>query len=343
MKEQNRRLFMKNLTLATGTLMSTSFGCIKTTHSKGSMQNRRDLIHALEGVHNFMVTIFHPDFELDSEGLRQNVSDHAQGFHKKMSIVVAGGLGELYSLDIEEHRALVTAAVAGADGKMPVIAGIGGGYRNAMRMAKNAARAGADAVLLFPPGSRWGQREGTYRCCLDVAKSVDIGVLIYPRSEDYWPELLKQLARIENIIGFKDPSGDTKVGSTIGSIIPENFLWIAEGENHAVKTLPVGGRAYTTAVATFVPKASYDFWSAGIAGNNKKMTQVLTNRIEPIVKLRGVKSGYGISGIKIGLKSLGRAGGPVRPPGTQVDPKDRTTIAKIAHLHSEVRRDSSGD
>ena len=188
-----------------------------------------------------MVTTFHPDFELDSEGLRRNVADHARGFHQNMTIVVAGGLGELYSLDIEEHRALVTAAVAGADGKMPVVAGVGGGYRNAVSMARNAEQSGADAVLVFPPGSRWGLEEGTYRCCLDVARAVDIGVLIYPRSEEYWPRLLTRLSRIENIIGFKDPSGDTRVGLALGDLVPEDFLWVAEGEGHAAKTLPVGG------------------------------------------------------------------------------------------------------
>ena len=208
-----------------------------------------------------------------------------------MTIVVAGGLGELYSLDIEEHRALVTAAVAGADGKMPVVAGVGGGYRNALSMARNAEQSGADAVLVFPPGSRWGLEEGTYRCCLDVAKAVDIGVLIYPRSEEYWPRLLKRLSRTENIIGFKDPSGDTQVGLALGDLVPEDFLWVAEGEGHAAKTLPVGGRAYTTAVATFVPQASHAFWKHGVAGEKEQMNRVLKDKIEPVVKLRGVQPG----------------------------------------------------
>ena len=30
---------------------------------------------------------FHSDFELDSEGLRRNVADHARGFHRNMTIV----------------------------------------------------------------------------------------------------------------------------------------------------------------------------------------------------------------------------------------------------------------
>lgn len=340
MRKHSRRGFVQDLALAAGTLALGPMAACQAAPRPGTSRNRRDLIQSLQGVHNFMVTTFHGDFELDSEGLRRNVADHARGFHRNMTIVVAGGLGELYSLDIEEHRALVTAAVAGADGKMPVVAGVGGGYRNAVSMARNAEQSGADAVLVFPPGSRWGLEEGTYRCCLDVAKSVDIGVLIYPRSEEYWPRLLKRLSRIENVIGFKDPSGDTRVGLALGDLVPEDFLWVAEGEGHAAKTLPVGGRAYTTAVATFVPRASHTFWRHGVAGEKEQMNRVLEEKIEPVVKLRGVQPGYGISAIKVALESLGRAGGPVRPPGTQVAEKDMEVIAEIARSHSEVRRES---
>jgi 5-dehydro-4-deoxyglucarate dehydratase len=339
MSERSRRRFVKDLALAAGTLALSPLASCQAAPAPRMDRDRKDLIRALQGVHNFMVTTFHSNFELDSEGLRRNVADHARGYHEKMTIVVAGGLGELYSLDIEEHRALVTAAVAGADGKMPVVAGVGGGYRNALSMARNAEQSGADAVLVFPPGSRWGLEEGTYRCCLDVAKAVNIGVLIYPRAEEYWPRLLKRLAQVENIIGFKDPSGHTKVGLALGDLIPDNFLWIAEGEGHAVKTLPVGGRAYTTAVATFVPQASHAFWKHGVAGDKQKMNHVLQNQIEPVVKLRGVQPGYGVSAIKVALESLGRAGGPVRPPGTQVAEKDQSIIAEIARSHSEVRRE----
>lgn len=339
MKKRSRRGFVQDLALAAGTLALGPLAACQAAPRPGASRNRRDLIQSLQGVHNFMVTIFHGDFELDSEGLRRNVADHARGFHQNMTIVVAGGLGELYSLDIEEHRALVTAAVAGADGKMPVVAGVGGGYRNAVSMARNAEQSGADAVLVFPPGSRWGLEEGTYRCCLDVAKAVDIGVLIYPRSEEYWPRLLKRLSRIENIMGFKDPSGDTKVGLALGDLVPEDFLWVGEGEGHAAKTLPVGGRAYTTAVATFVPQASHAFWMHGVAGEKEPMNRVLKDKIEPVVKLRGVRPGYGISAIKVALESLGRAGGPVRPPGTQVAEQDKAVIAEIARSHSEVRRE----
>ena len=64
-----------------------------------------------------------------------------------MVIVVSGGLGELFTLSVDEHKSLLSAAVAGAQGKFPVVAGVGGGYTNALRMARNAEEAGADACV----------------------------------------------------------------------------------------------------------------------------------------------------------------------------------------------------
>ena len=66
------------------------------------------------------------------------------------------------------------------------------------------------------------------------------------------------------------------------------------------------------------------------------MNAVREQKIDPVLELRRVKPGYGISGIKVGLEALGLAGGPVRPPGTQVLAADRAKIAEIAIRHSEA-------
>ena len=64
---------------------------------------------------------------------------------------------------------------------------------------------------------------------------------------------------------------------------------------------------------------------------------VYEQRIEPIIGIRSLKPGYGISGIKVALEALGRAGGPTRPPDTQVAEPDRPAIADILARHPEVK------
>ena len=84
-----------------------------------------------------------------------------------------------------------------------------------------------------------------------------------------------------------------------------------------------------------VPEASRVFWEAGVAGKMEEMKRIYDERIEPVMKVRSLREGYGASGIKVALEELGRAGGPVLPPGTQVLPEDRAKLGEIVRKYAE--------
>src|SRR5262249_19317216 len=168
--------------------------------------------------------------------------------------------------------------------KMPVVVGAGGGYKLALRMARNAEEAGADAILLFSPPYGPESADGVSEYFKAVAASVGIGIVLYPRGkEGFGPDVLKRLASVPNVVGFKDPSGGIAMGQAVGNLIQDDLVWIAEGEIHALAALPAGARAYTTAVATFVPEACRQFWKLGAAGDRAGMEGVLQKRIGPLV------------------------------------------------------------
>ena len=83
-----------------------------------------DLRSRLTGVVGFPVTPFTDALAVDLAGLRANVA--AMTAHPFCVIVAAGGTGELYSLNTEEHTAVVRTSVEATAGRMPVIAGVGG-------------------------------------------------------------------------------------------------------------------------------------------------------------------------------------------------------------------------
>ena len=332
---RSRRDALKRIAFAAGgaTLFASAGTAAKVR--SGSRRSITDLRQALGGVHNFMITPFRPNYDLDAEGLRKNVAYHAAGTTENMTIVVGGGLGELFSLDLEEHKAMVTAAVEAARGRMPVVAGAGGGYRLALRMARTAEETGADALLLFSPPYGSESAEGAYQYFRAVASSVRIGIIAFPHGkDDFWPDVLRRLVSVPNVIGFKN--GGMELGRSLGSLVPDRLLWVAEGEKPALDAFPAGARAFSSPVAAFVPEACLEFWKRGVAGDQQGMREVLRTRIEPILQVRSVKPHYGISGLKVALEALGRAGGPVRPPGTQVLSEDRAAIGEIARKHSET-------
>ena len=339
MTGNQRRRFLKTVGLAAGATLAPSAGC---SLNPGPGRSMEELTRACRGVHNFLTTPFLPDGALDAKGLRGNVAYHAERHARDMAIVVTCNLGELFSLDLEEHRAAGRAAVEGARGKMPVIQGVAGGYQLTLEMARNAERAGVDALMLFAPPYGSPTARGVYEYMHRLATSVRMGVFVnmwhgYAVAvEDYWPQVIRELAGLPNVIGFQDSSGGLEVGHSLGSLIPDRFLWIARGEGHAVKALPAGARAYTAAVACLAPNACREFWEKGTAGNRAGMNRILEQRIAPMAAVRSLRPGYSAAGIKAALETVGRAGGPTRPPMGQVAAEDRPRIEAIVRRHAET-------
>ncbi len=300
-----------------------------------------ELITALDGPHNYLPTPFHADYSVDPEGLRRNVAYHAE--RDRLPVAVAGGYGEGWKLSPEEHREMVAAAVAGARQQMPVMAGVIGGYQISIEMARNAEKAGADALVIFPPRGQHWRAESYYEYYKDIISSVSIGAVVLPRGQnEFWPEVLIRLAEIPNMIGFfpsLGPDSDyyPRTGGQILEAVAKPLLFMAENEPAASDSFSRGSRAYSTAAAALVPEASRRFWKHGVAGETARMEEVLKTELDPILHIRGYKPGYGVSGIKVAMEALGRAGGPVRPPGTQVDAADRAGIAEILRKHPETR------
>ena len=296
------------------------------------------LREALAGVHNYLPTPFFSNYRLDADGMRENVAYHVRAGSENMTITVAGGYGEGFTLDLEEHEAAVAAAVEGAQGKIHIMAGVVGGYGIARRMARNAEAAGADSLIIFFPRTSTPTTETSYSYFRDLAESVNIGVVAFPFGKhDFWPGVLERLAVVPNVVGFFPPTGGPEFGKTVSSLVPGRYIWIAENEDQAIGAFPHGSLAYSTAAAAIVPDASREFWRYGVSGDVERMMEVYDKLIKPIIGIRGLKPGYGISGIKAALELLGRAGGPTRPPDTQVAEPDRPAIAEILSRHPEVR------
>ena len=337
----SRRNLCKTGALALGSL-ALPWGCHQPPASPGRRwSSAEELIQALDGPHNYLPTPFQADYSVDLEGLRRNVAYHAE--RDRLTVVVGGGYGEGWKLSLDEHREVVAATVAGARQQMPVMAGVIGGYKISIDMARNAEKAGADALVIFPPRGRHWRAENYYEFYRDIIASVSIGAVILPSGQhDFWPKVLIRLAEIPNMIGFfpslgADEDYYPRTGGQILEAVAKPLLFMAENEPAASRSFSRGSRAYSTAAAALVPEASRRFWKHGVAGEAAKMEQVLKTEVDPILKIRGYQPGYGISGIKVAMEALGRAGGPVRPPGTQVDAEDRSGIAEILRKHPETR------
>ena len=65
------------------------------------------------------------------------------------------------------------------------------------------------------------------------------------------------------------------------------------------------------------------------------METILRDRIDTMARVRSLRPGYHVSGLKAAWEVLGGAGGPVRLPLRPVLSQDRSVIASIVHRYAE--------
>jgi len=284
----------------------------------------------LHGVVSFPVTPFKADLSLDLDGLRKNIRAVLQ--HPVCAIVAAAGTGELYSLSVAEHRAVVKAVVEEVAGKVPVLAGTGFNPPIAAELAWQAAENGADGILAFPPYYPSPDDEGTIAYYRSIAEATDLPLLIYTR--DWFnpgPALAEKLATtIPNLIAWKDGQADLRRYQMIRERLSNRFHWIGgAGDDMVPGYYSIGIRTYTSSVANVAPKLSirlHELASNTKEGQSDELSRLMNDLIIPLYALRARRRGYEVSAMKSMMELIGLAGGPVRPPLVNLQSQEIDTL-----------------
>ena len=124
------------------------------------------------------------------------------------AVCVAGTTGEAATLTESEWEQLLVAAVRGAGGKIPVIAGVGSNSTaRAVALAEKAKAGGADAVLAVTPYYNGGTDDGIVAHYHGIADA-GLPVLVYnvPKRTgvDISVDLYRRIAAHPNVAGVKE-------------------------------------------------------------------------------------------------------------------------------------------
>lgn len=279
------------------------------------MVKPEELRKKLPGVVAFPITPFHSDLSLDIAGLRKNLQKLVK--FPLSAIVAAGGTGELYSLSVEEHLEVVKATVEEVRGRIPVFAGAGFNCPIGMSQARQAERAGADAILLFPPYYPNADDETLADYYAALAQATSLGVFVYSRDwvnpGPPWVERLS--ARISNLVGWKDGQGDTRRYQQIMQRVGDRLYWIGgAGDDCVPAYYSIGVRTYTSSIATVAPRISLELHEAAADNDRKKLAKLMSEYVLPLYAFRTRRKGYEVSVMKEMMNLAGLAAGPVRPP-----------------------------
>lgn len=297
--------------------------------TEGVAQRLRDGMAG--GVLSFPLTSFREDGRLDLEAYRTYLTaqlDTAPG-----AVFPACGTGEFFSLDEDEYSAVVRATVEIADGRLPVVAGIGYGWAQALRFARIAEEAGADAALVLPHYLVVAPQDGLVEQLRRIASGTSLPLIAYQRGQvAFTAESLRRIAEIPTVIGLKDGHSDLDLLQRLTLAAPDGFLFFngaSTAEIQARAYATVGVPAYSSAVHAFAPEIANAFFAALRAGDDAGVTKLLRDFYVPLVELRDRVPGYAVSLVKAAARLRGLPVGTVRAPLTEPGPDDLAALAKV--------------
>jgi 5-dehydro-4-deoxyglucarate dehydratase len=284
------------------------------------------------GLLAFPVTHFRADGAFDEDPYRASIAANIE--NEAVALFAPGGTGEFFSLTLDECRKVVRAAVAEAKGKLPIIAGVGYGTAMAVEFARAAEQEGADGILVLPQYLLTVEQEGLYRHIAAICRAVKIGVIVYNRDNCLFAaETLEKLAENHpNLIGFKDGEGDVEQLVRVRRRLGDRFVYVGgmpTAEVFAVPYLAAGFTTYSSAVFNFIPKTAQRFYKAVRSGDTKTTDTLLEKFFIPYIALRNRRRGYAVSIVKAGLRVVGKAAGPVRPPLTDLTDDETAELKRI--------------
>lgn len=215
--------------------------------------------------------------KVDEKKLRELVD-----FHVKKgtdALVPCGTTGESATLSFEEHEKVVEVVIDEARGKIPVIAGTGSNNtEEALKLTKHAKEAGADGALVITPYYNKPTQRGMYLHFEKIAKEVDIPIVLYNvpgrTCVNLLPETVAKLAKIKNIVGIKEASGDLKQASDIVSLCGNKFDLISGDDFIVLPMLALGGKGVISVVANLVPAEMVALVDEFNKGNLEKAKEI---------------------------------------------------------------------
>ena len=297
----------------------------------------QELKRVLEsGLLSFPLTDFDPQ-------LRFNPKPYAERLEWLMpygasALFAAGGTGEFFSIEPDEYSDVMKVAIDTCKGRMPIIAGAGGGTTLAVKYAQEAERLGAQGLLLLPHYLTEASQEGLIAHVQHVCRSVKFGVIVYNRGAcRLTPESLAILMdTCPNPIGYKDGFGDIALMVAVRRKLGDRVAYLGglpTAELFAAPYKAMGVPVYSSAVFNFIPRTAVEFYNAHAKGDTAFTNKIIDTFFLPYVALRNRGQGYAVSIVKAGATIIGHGAGPVRPPLSELKPNEveelRTLIAKL--------------
>ncbi len=281
---------------------------------------------ALRGAMTALVTPFRADGDVDVDALKKivrwQVASHIHG------LAPCGTTGEGATLGAEETIRVIEAVVEAAERRVPVVAGCGSNdTRRTVERAREAARAGADALLVVTPYYNKPNRSGMIAHYRAVAEATACPVVVYNvpgrTGQNLGAELILRLAEIPGIAGVKEASGNLEQIAAVLAMRAPGFAVLSGDDALALATVALGADGLVSVVSNEAPAETAAMVAAALEGDMARARD-LHYLLLPLMRANFVETNP--VPVKAGLGILGRCREDVRAPLGPPEPSTREAV-----------------
>jgi len=220
------------------------------------------------GVFPAVTTKFTPDDQLDHAEMERCFALQMEAGCD--GLIVAGSLGEGPMLSQDEKIEVLKTAQKVA-GRKPVLVTVNEpGTREAATMAKRAAKAGANGLMVVPSPIYHTNPDETVAALSAVAAAGDLPIMIYSNRLAYRVDVtiadMERLAKDERFVAIKESSDDIRRSTDIINHFGDRFDLFTGVDNLAFEALSVGAIGWVAGLVVAFPKetvAIYQLMKAG--------------------------------------------------------------------------------
>jgi len=299
------------------------------------------------GIHAATVAPMRADYEIDQKALAAHVAYVAR-VPGICGLLINGHAGENYHLSRDEHRGVVEIARASVPESCWLTAGVNAeSSLEAAKIAADAERAGANALLVFPPNS-WGLHHDVGMAAAHhahVEQATSLPIILYQAPVGagrmaYQTPIIERLIASPRVKAIKEGSWEVATFEQNWRLVGQrrpDIAVLGSGDEHLLTSYMIGSQGAQVSLAAIIPELIASLHEAAISRRWDE-ARVLHERIYPlsVAIYRRAPGNRATARLKTCLKLLGRLACDVARPPIQPLPAEEIVELKDALRHAKV-------
>ena len=253
-------------------------------------------------------------------------------------LIVCGSLGEGPMLTLDEKMALLKTAKSVTGGKPAMMTVAAASTAESCAIAKAAAKAGADGLMIVPSLIYHTNHEETLATLRTVAAAGDLPVMIYSNrvayKVDVTPDIMEELASDERFVAIKESSDDIRRATEIINRLGERYAILTGVDNLAFEALSVGAVGWVAGLVCAFPQETVAVYRLMKAGRREEALAIY-RWFRPLLDLD--VSTYLVQNIKLAEVHAIGSNDRVRAPRMPLAGAERARVEAVVAKALDVR------